>query len=903
MTEHRRDRGLRQAINNIHALLMDRNSDKCLYEHLLEHLIDLSGAHYGVIYPCNDEALHTQYIIHRDEEGDTTQEEARSNCPLNLFWTDWVATGRACLINQRLSQEQLDVFPSNHPVINNALFLPIISEQKVLAAALLTNRDSGFEQDLLVRLHPLLTAAECVYRASQSIDVIPSPDALLHGNYNKHLVGLINASLNGVITVDENYAITTFNRAAETIFGIHCKDAMGRSLQQFVRKGEASEQNPEQHQSFEHRFNLNEQMPFLSTKVFRGIVGRRQNGDEFLIDMSVFQSQLENKYQTTFVIEDISDRIDSANELKENLQRFKALTQLAPVGIIQVDADWNCIYANDTWCELCGFSEEETLGEQWINAIHKDDLPGFLQAVRDHIDINKAYTAEFRIETPLGHTTWVKVNARALYSSDGSVKGFLATVADITSHLDSERRLRDMAEFDTLTGLVNRAFFQDRLTEALAGSARHGNVILLFIDLDDFKVVNDTLGHDIGDELLKIVAHRVKDVVRTEDTVARLGGDEFTVILKYLQDESYASRVAQNIIQSMRDPFIINGQEIFISASIGVAVGNADNCDPQTLTKQADIALYRAKEEGRNNFQFYTPELDVKSRTRMMLTNSLHRALERQELTLYYQPQVAMDSGKIIGVEALLRWKNSDVGNIEPSLFIPLLEETGLIEPVGQWVIKTACQQLGQWLRQKLVDDSVTMSVNVSTRQLRDRHLANSIGYIIENAGIRAEQLVIEITESVLFENTEQNQRLMTQIRDLGCRISLDDFGTGYSSMAYLKKFPIDHIKIDQSFIKDILVDPDDKAIVSAILALADNLGLTVIAEGVENREVLDALEAMGCPFYQGHYFSEPKSAEQIAADFFTNSAVKRPSRTVPTGIDSLEHGASLKAIKRRGTH
>jgi len=423
----------------------------------------------------------------------------------------------------------------------------------------------------------------------------------------------------------------------------------------------------------------------------------------------------------------------------------------------------------------------------------------------------------------------------------------------------AEQALHHMAYHDALTNLINRTLFRDRLDHALIRSRRSGfKVALLFVDLDRFKVTNDTLGHDIGDILLKEVAKRLLKCARQEDTVARFGGDEFTVIVEGVTEDDDASAVAKNIIDALTQPFNLAGNEVFVSSSVGIALDDKRRIDAETLIRHADIAMHRAKEKGRNRYQFYEPEMNAKARVQMDLENSLHHALERHEMELYYQPQVDVSSGKICGAEALLRWNHSTLGMIPPIEFIFLLEETGLIIPVGEWVLRTACEQWKLWRDQGLLTETASISVNISSYQFKVADFAAVVESVLQDTQLPPCCLDLEITEGTLMEDTEASTVTLNRLKQMGVSISIDDFGTGYSSLSYLKKFPLDYLKIDKSFVQDIVVDPDDAAIATAIIGLSHNLRLQVVAEGVEDEQVLQFLKQKHCDYYQGYYFSKP---------------------------------------------
>ena len=441
----------------------------------------------------------------------------------------------------------------------------------------------------------------------------------------------------------------------------------------------------------------------------------------------------------------------------------------------------------------------------------------------------------------------------------------------VASHLTSiaierhraEERLEVMAHYDALTHLPNRALFHDRLEQALSRAERNKSLVsLMFLDLDRFKAVNDSLGHDSGDQLLREVALRLRQCIRETDTVARLGGDEFTVILEQIARPEDAAIIATKIIDALAEPVLINGQETFASTSIGITLYPLDGERAEQLIKNADFTMYKAKEEGGNGYRFFTRELGTLTTSRLEMESGLRHALERQEFLVYYQPKLDLASGTIIGAEALLRWKHPVKGLISPAEFIPILEETGLIEPVGEWVLKTVCEQLRAWHDSPDLPRLV-VAVNLSARQLQNKDLCKTISDILEATGLEPGFLELEVTESMLMHDPKRANEILAQIRNKGIlHIGVDDFGTGYSSLSYLKQFPIDTLKIDKSFVDGLPEDEDDIAISRAVIAMAHSLKLTVVAEGVEKIEQLEFLRENGCELVQGYLVSLPVPAE-----------------------------------------
>lgn len=451
----------------------------------------------------------------------------------------------------------------------------------------------------------------------------------------------------------------------------------------------------------------------------------------------------------------------------------------------------------------------------------------------------------------------------------------LAIVRDITERKQAEEQIVYLAYHDTLTGLPNRPSFKERLNQALVHAKRYEQLVAtLYLDLDRFKHINETFGHDVGDLLLKAVADRIVNCVRKDDfiarpsmdelitTVARIGGDEFTILLAEITHVQDAAKVARRILEALSLPFMLEGHEVFITVSIGIALYPFDGEDVDTLLENADTAMYHAKDQGKNNYQFYTQSMNATAFERFALENSLHTALDRQQFLLYYQPQLDIQTGKIVGMEALIRWQHPDMGLIAPAAFIPLAEETNLIVPIGEWVLLTACAQNKAW--QVAGFPPMRVTVNLSGNQFRQKNLAETIDKVLYNTGLDPQYLELELTESIIMQGEETTITMLNKLKAMGIRLSIDDFGTGYSSLSYLKRFPLDTIKVDRSFVRDITTDPDDAAITVAIIALGHSLNLKVIAEGVETEKQLAFLSKQKCDEMQGYLFSPPVPAEVI---------------------------------------
>ena len=458
---------------------------------------------------------------------------------------------------------------------------------------------------------------------------------------------------------------------------------------------------------------------------------------------------------------------------------------------------------------------------------------------------------------------WARIDV--IRDRDQNITHFVTVFADISERKANEERIRHLAQHDALTGLPNRFTLSTHLEHALTRSSRNQAILaLMFIDLDNFKTINDTLGHHIGDRLLCEVADRIRNAVRKSDIVARIGGDEFVVVLEGIHHEADAAHVAQKIVDELSSALMIESMALHTTPSIGIALYPNDAANSDTLMRNADVAMYHAKSAGRNNYQFYAEHMNKAAAVRVQLEARLRAALQNDEFQLHYQPQVDLVTGKVIGVEALIRWYNVELGHVSPATFIPLSEEIGLIVPISEWVLRTACRTARTWLDAGI--DFGTMSVNVSPQQFRQANFPNRLQQILDESGLPATCLELEITESTIMETAEIAIAMLCRLKDLGLSLAVDDFGTGYSSLAYLKRFPIDRLKIDRSFVMDIETDPADAAIASAIIALAHSLHLKVIAEGVETEPQSDFLKHQGCDIVQGYFYSRPIPAQDAAS-------------------------------------
>ena len=560
---------------------------------------------------------------------------------------------------------------------------------------------------------------------------------------------------------------------------------------------------------------------------------------------------------------DLTLEVIERRRAEEKLRLAATVIETTREGVLITDRDFRVTSANPAFSEITGYESRDVVGEPppFLAAIREDDA--LYRAMRRAIDEHGYWQGELWNKRKDGTKFAQRLSVSSITDEEGAVAQYAVLMADITERKQDEERIRHQANFDALTGLPNRALFLDRLNQALPIMRRQQQRLgLMFIDLDGFKLVNDTLGHDVGDLLLQEASTRLEACVRGGDTVARLGGDEFTIIMPNLNDPQNAPTVAQRSLDELARPFYLNDNEVFVSGSIGITVFPDDAKEAGDLLKNADAAMYRAKDQGKANYQFFTADLNTEASERLVLKNGLIKARERDEFSLHYQPKMEIESGRITGVEALLRWNSQHLGAVSPVRFIPIMEETGQLVEVGEWVLRTAARQHRTWLEDGLPPTAV--AVNLSARQLREPNLVGVVEAALWDAGIGPEALEIEITESMLMADYGNSIVALGQIQEMGIRVAMDDFGTGYSSLSYLKRFAIDTIKIDRSFVADIADDPDDVEIIKAIINMGQSLNRRVIAEGVETEEQLAILRENRCDEMQGYLLSPPLPAPQM---------------------------------------
>lgn len=557
--------------------------------------------------------------------------------------------------------------------------------------------------------------------------------------------------------------------------------------------------------------------------------------------------------------------IESSTTKAETEKRFHQAFDHAPIGMALASPEGRWLQVNHSLCEIVGYDETELLKQNCDTLVHPEDLSDFTSEINQMLE-GKALTRqmELRFVHKLGREVWALLGISLLSGTQDETAHLILQIQDITDRKCAENQLLHEAYHDALTGLPNRAWFVEQLEISLKNAKQDEGKLfgILFLDLDRFKVINDSIGHMYGDQLLVGIAERLRKCLRPCDKVARLGGDEFTILLNDIQDVAEVFEVANRIQEEVAQPFRLSGYETFTTVSIGIAIYNSGYDKPEDLLRDADTAMYQAKSAGKAQYVIFDKGMHARAMNLLHLETDLRRAIDRQEFAIQYQPIVSLKTGKLCGFEALVRWYHPERGLISPDRFISVAEETGLIVPIGRWVLAEACAQMKAWEHQHSTSLPLLMSVNLSSKQFIHSELIEQIIQILKTTGMSPNQLKLEITESVVMENVEVASQMLQQLRSLGIELSIDDFGTGYSSLSYLHRLPIDTLKIDRSFVSRIQENNENKEIVRTIILLAQNLGMGVIAEGVETKEQVERLRELNCEHGQGYFFSRPVDPE-----------------------------------------
>jgi diguanylate cyclase (GGDEF)-like protein/PAS domain S-box-containing protein len=666
---------------------------------------------------------------------------------------------------------------------------------------------------------------------------------------------VVNTASDAIITITPDGIIHSFNRGAERIFGYRAEEVIGQLFTLIM---------PERFRE-QCMLGLRRYLETHESRVIGGtteLIGLRNDGGEFPVELSLGEVQEDGDRLFAAIIRDITERKRSEEALRQLSRQNEMVLNSAGEGIFGLDLQGKTTFINPAAARMTGWDIDELSGQRLHDFLHHSKPDG-----TPYPSEECPIYAVFKTGATLSRDNevfWrkdgthfpVEYVSTPIVEGD-KILGAVVTFKDITERKALEKKLQYQAFHDPLTDLPNRALFMDRLGHALARAGQQASeVAVLFTDLDNFKVINDSLGHKAGDQLLVAVAQRLKACLRPVDTVARLGGDEFTLLLEGVTGVSDAARVAEQIAQELRAPFALEAHEVFATTSTGIAVSSSAQGQPTDLLRHADLAMYRAKSKGKACYEVFEPNMSTDALERLELETDLRRALGREEFRVYYQPEILLESGDIVGMEALVRWEHPEHGLLLPQEFLPIAEESNLIMPIGQWVLREACKQLRTWQEQYPNLAPLVMSVNLSTREFFQPSL---IAEILRETGVDPRTLQLEITEgAVAYDNAQNANNTLWNLKTLGVQLAIDDFGMGYSSLSYLKRFPVDLLKIDRSFVRELGKDLKDTKIVAAIIHLARALDLKVIAEGVETAEQVEQLRKMKCDMVQGSYFSKP---------------------------------------------
>ena len=673
-------------------------------------------------------------------------------------------------------------------------------------------------------------------------------------------MALINQNPTALIAIDERQNVVLFNLAAEQVFGYRGSEIIGKPLTQLM---------PERYRATHgrlvsaFRFSGPDLVQAMSREP---VTALRKDGREISIEAGISRLDLPEGTLMTVTVTDVTARRAAEAALRDSEFKFRSCFQSTVVAIVVANEDGDIIEWNSGAEAMFGYSAANYIGRPLTTLVpdylRERHLKGLRKAVVNGGVVQPGITHEmtgmrssqdeFPMQMTLG--SW-KAGDRLFFS---------AMLLDDTLRKKAEEQLLRQELYDGLTGLPNRVLAMDRLMQQINTSQRKGQLVAaVLLDLDDFKKVNDTLGHETGDRIIIEAASRLQRLVRSEDTVGRLGGDEFIILVSGLSHPGEVHPIVEGLLQVFQDPFILNGRELLLTASLGIAIYPDDGLKPSDLLRNADSAMYHSKETGRNTFSYFTDSMNRQVLRRFLLEEQMHGALERQEFRVVYQPQVRIGDERITGAEALLRWRNAALGDIQPDEFIPVAEHTGMIITLGKFVLREALRQVAVWQGQR---PELHMAINLSPRQFRDPDLVPHIERTLQQSGVAATSLELEITEGVLMSGQSYIGDTLTRLRQLGVGIAMDDFGTGYSSLSYLRRYPFDILKIDRSFIQDLTFDPADRELINAIIAMARSLGLRTVAEGVEERAQVDHLAHQGCEYAQGYLFSRPLEAADFTA-------------------------------------
>jgi PAS domain S-box-containing protein/diguanylate cyclase (GGDEF)-like protein len=676
----------------------------------------------------------------------------------------------------------------------------------------------------------------------------------------EYLQGILDTVVDGIVTIDELGLIRDFNPAAADIFGYQPHEVVGKTVNMLM-----PEPYRGSHNDYMRRYLKTGDSSAIGVR--REIVGQRKDGTVFPMEIAVSELKVGEHRHFTGIVRDITDQKEAERALRESEERYALAAKGANDGLWDWNLENNSIYYSSRWKDMLGYEEDEvgSAPDEWVNRIHRDDVDRFMDELKAHLDGRTAtFRCEYRIRRKSGDILRMVARGVAVRGEDGHAYRMAGSQSDVTDRRRAEERLIHDALHDALTGLANRTLMTDRLGQALARLKRNPAMgfALATLNLDRFRVINESLGHMAGDDLLLAVSRRLENQVQPGDTLARLGADSFAILMEDAGDEAAVRKRANRIRQVVGQPYRLGGREVFSSASVGIVMGSPDQQSAGDMLRNAELALSSAKKDGKGKTETYHETLHHEAVGLMETEIDLRKAIEKNRVVAFYQPIIALDTGRITGFEALARIDHPDRGIIPPSDFIGIAEETGLIVPLCEQILSQACSQTARWRREMKLDEGLSISVNLSARNLADDGLMDTLRHVLADSGIEPGSLRLELTESLIMANPELMVQTLADLKKLDILLALDDFGTGYSSLSHLRRFPLDTLKIDRSFVMRMVSEARDLELVRIIVTLAHTLGMDVVAEGVETQAHADSLRHLGCEYAQGFLYAAPLPAE-----------------------------------------
>ncbi|WP_417696126.1 EAL domain-containing protein [Psychromonas sp.] len=835
-------------------------SNNDILEHCVEKLARINQSDYALGFLVDDELnthnvnLESRVVIAPDMLFEPIKNQLTKD--LTDYFMD-----KDCMVTPYFYDKAIDQVDDgllSNKYIDNLRYIPIGESENIYAIIVLVNIALSFHSQKLIDVNPFLLATITLLKNQKKRLTLP-PCGLVENKLNTSsdnqskliLESLLTNTFHPAFIFNDEFKVLKSNLAAQSLFNSNLERGWP-SIEKLVNRTLPS-----------IAFRL---LTVITKFFFLGHLEKQQWSNVKLVlnehqsihvDIHLFDVNYLNSHCFGLMINEKTEVSINQEIYNASVQRFNALTSVVPMAILQTDKNFNCSYSNQTWAKYTGQNEEQSLEQGWLSSINNLNANELQLEIIRSISHSNNYKGEIELVSLVERNLWVSINVVGLFNDRFEVTGFIFTMMDISAERTHSKKLQKMANYDHLTGLSNRAFFTDRLTFALARVPRHGISALMFLDLDRFKNINDTLGHHVGDLVIQEVAKRLKSVVRDEDSIARLGGDEFAIIFTDLMTESVIAPIANKIVSAVNLPFKIEGKSMVLSCSVGVAIATEHNVQPSDILRKADLALYEAKDAGRNQFCFYEAGFEKDLSLLNYLTTDLNN-LTQSGFSFVLQPLMQAQTKNIMGFEVLARWSNAELGVISPDIFILAMEENGLIQAFSEWLFYQVIVQVKSWIEQDLLVHPQKISLNLSVKQLHLVEFSDSVIALFKKEKIDPSWFTLEVTETAFIQDPTIAGENLRKLKEAGFLIALDDFGTGYSSLGLLRQMPLNYIKIDKSFVMDILRDNEAEKIVLAIIGLGKMLELGLVAEGVEDIETKDWLIEQGCLCHQGYYFHKP---------------------------------------------